>query len=165
MPAKRKDEKEKNGLWAADFLSSSRMMYILYVAILILAVLVVYFAITEYIIYSSGLPRDDFTLTVTDNAVQSFADGQHPVLVISASSRQSSLIQFRLLSAKHKEHYSSGEYVNNYTALAILPKDAFSTQFNITAASYDKKGNVLMRIATATTKDKPKEQDVTFSIK
>jgi hypothetical protein len=153
MPARKGDDKKQR---RTDTIPASRLTYILYIGILVLAVAVLYFSVAEYILYSQQLPKEELSLNITSNGAESFADGFHPVLVITAAAREKSAIQIKLSSAAYSTQYSSGDYVNNYTALAVLPTDAFSTEFNVTATASDKNGKVLTRMAAVTTQQEPK---------
>jgi hypothetical protein len=143
-------------------MSLSRLTYILYIGILLVAVVVLYFVIAEYVMYANQLPKEDIIVNVTSNEVQSFADGFHPVLVIDAAAREKSIIQIKLASAAYSTQYSSGDYVNNYTTLAILPTNTFSTDFNITATATDNEGNTFYRKTYVKTGE---EQKVVFGVR
>jgi len=145
-----------------QIITLSRMTYVLYIGILLVAVVVLYFVIAEYVMYAHQLPKDDLFINVTSNDAQSFADGFHPVLVIDAAAREKSIIQIKLASSAYSTQYSSGDYANNYTALAILPTNLFSTDFNITATATDKEGNTFYRKIYIKTGE---EKNVVFGVR
>jgi hypothetical protein len=138
-----------------DMVSISRLNYVLYCSILLVSVVVIYFAVAEYMMYARQQPTDYVTVSITRNDVDNFADGFHPFVVMTAGTEASSMIEIEMTSAAYSARFSSGEYVTNYTAFAILPKKAYSTEFNITATATDKNGVTHKKHTSFKTKPEP----------
>ena len=114
-----------------DYLSLTRINLIFYTIILMLTVFIAYIVVAQFFRYESMWSQEDITATVERNSAEDFGDGMHPVIVINAATSEESVITVVLKSANYEMQYSSGEITTNYTALAILPKELFSTDFEI----------------------------------
>ena len=144
-----------------DHISLTKVNYILYVFIVILTIVILYFVVVEYLIYTGQRPRADLEAELTRNDVERFSDGMHPFIVVTTAAKKNSVIQVMLTSADYGAQYSSGDYVINYTAFVLLPSDAFATDFNVTVRALDEKGRVKTTGFPFTTQEKP---DVLFKV-
>jgi uncharacterized membrane protein len=135
------DKQKKNRL--VDLIPLSKQVYVLYSVILIVAVFMAYLAVVEYFRISVEL-GEGLNASVTQNSVETFADGIHPYI-----------ITVKLASTAYTTEYSSSDYVTNYTAFAILPRNAFSTEFNITVTASGATWENRKEIRTMT-KEEPK---------
>jgi len=147
-----KDDKKKTRL--VDLIPLSKQVYVLYSVILIAAVLMAYLAVVEYFRYAVEL-EEDLNVNITQNSVETFADGIHPFIVVSVNANEDSIITVKLASKAYTTEYSSSDYVTNYTAFAILPRNAFLTEFNITVIASSQTGETKKEIKTKT-KEEPK---------
>ncbi|MBI5880798.1 hypothetical protein HZB90_01570 [archaeon] len=155
---KEKTEKRKK---LVDMTPVSRLTYALYIGILVLAATITYFVVAEYYIYSSEQGNNFVSIEVMNNGVDTFADGAHPFLVITATAKEESSTEIDLASAHYRTKYKSEEYMMNYTALMILPDTAYATEFNITATAKTRDGRRYTRITTVKTQEAP---DVIFKV-
>jgi len=145
-----------------DLFSLSRLNYAMYIMIAILLTLIVYFVIAEYLMYKGQLPTENLDVRIAKNDVEGFADGPHPVIVVEASTRKKSMIDVRLISPVYSTQQSSGDHITNYTAFFILPKSAFSTDFNLTVTASGEEGGVFSEKMALRT---PAEPEVVFNIR
>ena len=121
----------------------SKINMALYVLILVVAVIILYFVVAEYLIYSGQRSLAPLQVNVTKNSAESFGGNFHPVLVVDVATRKESTISVRLVSPEHETYQSSGDPVTNYTSFIILPRNTFSTEFNLAVTAMDKNGRVL----------------------
>lgn len=145
-----------------DLFSMSRLNYAMYIMIAILLTMIVYFVIAEYLMYQDQLTAGNLDVRIAKNGVEGFADGPHPVIVVEASTRKPSAIDVMLISTVYSTQQSSGDYISNYTSFFILPKNAFSTDFNLTVTASDEKGGLLSEKITIRT---PAEPEVVFNVR
>ncbi len=160
MPVRKSDSREdKESI--ADYMPLSRVNYAFYVGILVFAIAICYFVVMEYLVYSDGLPENDLEIEMVRNDVERFSDGLHPVVVVDAAVREGSMVQVVLRSDSYTNRYSSGDYVNNYTAFFILPKDVFSTDFVLSVTARGENGGIFGEDLHFRSADRPK---VEFSV-
>jgi hypothetical protein len=102
-----------------------------------------------------GLIEKPLEVKITKNAVESFSDGFYPIVVVSARTKEPSIIHVQLYSSVYETLQSSGDYVTEYASLVILPTNTFSTDFSVTVDAYDKGGVRQTRHISLTTKEEP----------
>jgi hypothetical protein len=144
-----------------DMTPVSRLNYILYAGVFVLAAAVIYYTMAQYLLYIGGGGDSGISIEINSNAVETFADGFHPFIVVTAEAEEESLIELEIASSSYRTGYKSEEYVTNYTASIILPKTAYSTEFSITATAKTEDGREYTKTKKVRTKEAP---DVMFKV-
>ncbi len=153
MSVKKRNDEDRYGF--LDRLQVSKINMALYVFILVIAVIILYFVVLEYLIHTGQRPSLPLQVNITKNAVESLGGEFHPVVVVDVATRKDSVITVRLESSSPEIYQSSGEPVNNYTAFFILPADNFSTEFNLSVTAMDNNRRVLTYNSEFKTHEKP----------
>lgn len=143
-----------------DHISVTKLNYRLYAVVLLVAIATIYLVVAQYFIY--GTQRSDpVTVEIIRNDVQQFSDGLHPLVVVSVVTEKEHLVIASFYSSIYKIKYSSGDYVTNYTISAILPMDAFSTDFDLKIVAMDRTGKSVNRVVDFKTVNAP---EVVFQV-
>ena len=153
---KRSDEDPRKKDRVIDLISVTKLNYRLYAVVLIVAIIVVYLVIVQYFTYGRGEGREQLSIEIIRNDAESFSDGFHPLIVFSVTAEKESVITVYIDSPVYSTRYSSGSYVSNYSTAAILPKDAFSTEFDIRAIALGSDGQSMVREMSLTTAEEPR---------
>jgi len=158
----KKSDESSSKFRIIDRVSVTQLNYRLYLVVLLVAIAVLYLVVAQYFMYGSREYRDHITVEIIRNSVERFSDGAHPLVIINALASDEAIMDVEFVSDVYNTTYSSGDYTTNYTASAILPSDAFSTEFNVRISASDRYGRKNAREISLITENKP---EVMFSVK
>ena len=151
----KKKEESRGFLW-------HKLTYVMYVVILIVAVVVLYFAVWQYVKYQNLFSYDDrIDIVVVENDVDAFQDRMVPYVIFRIESTGYGHVDVLVESEGYSTAYSSKRPVKEYTKTVTLPEELFGKDLNITAVAKDKKG---MRITVQETVKLKEQPDVLFKI-
>ncbi len=143
-----------------DHISITKLNYRLYAVILLVGIAILYLVVAQYFIYGVKT-TGPIIIEILRNDIQQFSDGSHPLVIMSVITEKESLITASFYSSMYKTQYSSGDHVTNYTVSAILPLDAFSTDFDVKITAMDRTGKSVVRMVSFTTVNLP---EVVFQV-
>jgi len=135
-----------------DKISVTKLNYRLYAVVLIVGVCVLYLVVVQYLIHNRiQHTTQPINIQIIRNSIEQFGDGSHPLVIITVTTQEESVITLYFNSSLYDTVYNSGDYMTNYTVSAILPKSSFSTLFDIRVSALDKKGRTTKQEISLTT--------------
>lgn len=158
----RKSDESGSKFRILDRVSVTKLNYRLYLVVLLLAIAVLYLVVAQYFMYGSREYRDHITVEIIRNSVERFSDGAHPLVIINALAPDDAIMDVEFISDVYNTTYSSGDYTTNYTASAILPTNAFSTEFDVKISASERDGGHDVKTISFVTEKQP---GVMFSVR
>ena len=133
-----------------DYFALSRLNSVMYVIIVLIAFLILYFLVVQFVTYK-GLTANKVQVHIVTNDLQTFSDGTHPVLTVSAKTRYDSRIT---ISVQGDVNFSfmNDNYVKEYTRLIVLPTYFVGKDFLLVVVSEDKNGLITLKQMNIRTK-------------